>query len=61
MKIRKKYDILDVTLSQTIQIGLKNSRTKKTQICNIENFKLRKCDCSVISATLEHADNPSRF
>ncbi len=62
IKIRKKnYDYFGYDLEpQFVNIGLKKfpELKKKYKICNIENIKLRKCDCSVISATLEHSDNP---
>ena len=65
MKIRKKkYDYFGYDIEpEFVKIGLKKfpELKKKHKICNIENFKLRKCDCSVISATLEHADNPLKI
>ena len=31
------------------------------KICNVENANLRICDCSVLSAILEHSDFPNSF
>ena len=64
IKIRKKkYNYFGYDLEpEFLKIGLKKfpELKKKFKICNIEKTELRKCDCSVISATLEHTDNPYR-
>lgn len=58
---KKKYDYFGYDIEpEFLKIGLKKfpELKNKFKICNIENAKLRKSDCSVISATLEHTDNP---
>ncbi len=65
IKIRnKKYNYYGYDIEPAfIKLGLKKfpELNKKYKVCNIENTKLRKCDCSIISATLEHADNPFKI
>jgi len=48
---------------RSIKIGLKRfpSLRRKYKICNIENHKPRIKDVSIISATLEHSNNPKKI
>jgi SAM-dependent methyltransferase len=59
-KQKLNYDYFGYDIDKKfIDIGLKKfPNFKKYKICNIENFKLRSCDFSIISATLEHVQNP---
>ncbi len=46
-----------------VEIGLKKfpELKRKYKICNIERQNLRKVDCTVASAVLEHVDKPNKF
>ena len=60
-KQKLNYDYFGYDIeNKFVDIGLKkfSNLKKKYKICNIENFKLRSCDFSIISATLEHTQNP---
>ncbi len=58
---KKKYDYFGYDHDKNfVNIGLKKfpELRQKHNICNVENAKIRKADCTVASAILEHTDNP---
>ena len=61
-KLNYSYFGYDIDKEFT-SIGVKHfpSIKKKYKIGNIENIKLRKADCSIISGTLAHSDYPLRI
>jgi len=62
IKIRRlKYNYFGYDIDKNfVNLGLKKfpELKKKFKIANMENIKLRKTDCSVISAVLQHVDRP---
>ena len=64
-KRKKKYQYFGIDIDKKfIKLGLKYFPELKRsyKICNFEKIKMnKKFDCSVISATLEHVDDPKKF
>jgi SAM-dependent methyltransferase len=54
LKNFEKFNKKKVRMTQT------NNLSFNYKVSNIEKDNLRKCDCSVLSATLEHVDNANR-
>ena len=61
-KLKYKYYGYDAD-EQFLKLGLKKfpELKKKSWNVNVENFKLKKTDCTVASAILEHCDKPQKI
>ena len=63
-KKTKKIDYFGLDRDiRALRIGLKKfpNLNQRYKICNIENYKPRIVDVSIISATLEHSNNPKKI